>query len=631
MSAPYPLALLLLSSFAGAFQPSLGDGPHCIAFVPSDTGVAWSYDVSYSARGEFDIARLLSPQPPSGAPSKPPTRQSVSSTLHGVIRVSLTSREADTMVAALTGDVAAAVGGNADSDAVAEVRSLFARGFAIIYDSAGALVGIRAQPEETSGALAFARALLGIMQIDVPCTAWSGQTNRWTRSEADPNGIYEARYSIGEKRQGIMTVVKSKGTYLPDSSGSSSGATPIFVSSSGRLSARLNSAARRITSLAGTDSQVVSALNAPFGSSVTTVRLTFVESRRGVGVRAATIVGQTGVIVPLYVRGVDSLASRRMATRALGGGDLEDVVTALRELNSTGGSAAETTPAFRLARAFIVLRPAEVDSLGSLLRTEPGGSPAFRTLTAALASAGSPAAEHALATALGTRIADLPAARRIVAALGSMSILTSDGILALENAIERASDERVSSEAALALGNAVRSMSAGGDSLGGSVVEWLDAQLAAHASDERRLALVNALGNSRSRAASPSLLRALDDPNPDVRAAAVQALSAFRDSVISLRLARILRTDTTTLVRLRAAAALDSIGDAKLISAERDALMSEPDADVRMQLVTNLWAVRDRWPEIESLIRGLGTTDPADRVKELIARLLSTRDHAPSN
>ena len=204
-----------------------------------------------------------------------------------------------------------------------------------------------------------------------------------------------------------------------------------------------------------------------------------------------------------------------------------------------------------------------------------------------------------------------------------MGTLTSVGILALENAIEHVPDGRVSSEAALALGNAIHASNARGDSSGASVVQWVGEQLAAHPPAERRIALVNALGNSGSGAALPLLVAALEDSNPNVRAAAVQASSAFRDSVIRRRLERILRSDTTAFVRLRAAAALDSIDDdAALMSAERDALLTEPDADVRVQLVTNLWSVRERWPEIERLIRELGATDPADRVKALIARLV---------
>jgi len=597
--------------------------PHCVPLVPPDKHAIWSYAIQYEATGTFDITRLFSSPAQSAATSTSPSTQTVRTTIDGVLRVSLVSFVGDTLVAHLSGDINAAAKGAAEQGNVDDVRSLFAHGFDLLYESSGQLVGLLVRREEAAGPVAFARALLSAVQFDVPCTA--GQLTRWNSREEDQNGVYDAAYSMVSRPNGagVLVIRKRKGPYVADPLKRSS-QSPIQIRSNAQVTAQVDPRPRRITSIVGIDTQVVSSFDTQFGQSVTRVRLTFAGATTTAGSEDTTSTGEHRLL-RLYEPRIDSSSARRASARTLGTHSLADVVAAVRDLDRTDGSAAATTGTFRIAKAFVLLRPSEVDSLSLLLRTEPGSSPSFRTLSAALSSAGTPAAERALAAALQARIADIPASRRLVAALSAIEAPSGLAVHALGDVFDRTADSRVAAEAALAIGNIVPTVSLTNRALADSIVGWLGNQLASPGGDARRIAVVNALGSSSSTHALPMLLMALGDPSPDVRAAATVGVSAFADTTATARLLQVLRTDSSTLVRSRAAAALDSIGDrVTLMHGERDALLSEVDAGVRAQLVKNLWAVRDRWPEIVALMRRLSVTDPSDEVKELIAKLLTT-------
>ena len=597
--------------------------PHCVPLVPPDRRAVWSYSIDYAATGTFDITRLFSSPAQSAATVASPSAQTVNTSLGGVLRVSLVTLVGDTVIARVSGEINAAAQGTAEQANVDDVRSLFAHGFELIYGSSGKLLGLRVRSGEAAGPLAFARALVSAVQFDVPCAA--GQLTQWNAREEDPNGVYDAAYSISSRptHSGVLTIRKRKGAYVADPV-KGSRQSPIQIRSNAQITAQVDLAARRTTSIVGVDTQVVSSLDTQFGQSVTRVRLTFAGATAAVGSEEAASAGEYKLL-RLYDARIDSSSIRRTSARTLGAHDLADVVAALRELDKTDGSAAATTGTFRVAKAFVLLRASEVDSLALLLRTEPGSSPAFRTLSAALSSAGTPAAERALATALQARIDDIPASRRLVAALTAIEAPTGIAAHALGDVFDSTADSRVGAEAALAIGNIAQSVRLTNGALADSVVGWLGRQLASRRGDAWRSAAVTALGSTSSLQALPLLLTALGDSSPDVRAAATVGVGAFADTAATARLLHVLRTDSSTLVRSRAAAALDSIGDrVTLMHGERDALLSEVDAGVRAQLVKNLWAVRDRWPEIVALMRRLSVTDRSDEVKELIAKLLAT-------
>src|SRR2546421_5380026 len=82
-----------------------------------------------------------------------------------------------------------------------------------------------------------------------------------------------------------------------------------------------------------------------------------------------------------------------------------------------------------------------------------------------------------------------------------------------------------------------------------------------------RVEAAQKLGRSRSRVAVTYLIEALNDAEPEVRLAAVEALGAIRDATAVEPLQALLDSETSPLVKDAISAAIDQIKAAGAVSA----------------------------------------------------------------
>lgn len=124
-------------------------------------------------------------------------------------------------------------------------------------------------------------------------------------------------------------------------------------------------------------------------------------------------------------------------------------------------------------------------------------------------------------------------------------------------------------------------------------------------SDNLRTWAASILGEIRSRAAVPNLIRALWDRAESVRAAAARALGEIGDHrAVNALLEGTLR-DPSALVRMEAAVALGKIGDEKSLEALQLAL-ADPDPIVRLRAIEALEMIG---PSASELLEGSLTDD----------------------
>jgi HEAT repeat protein len=108
-----------------------------------------------------------------------------------------------------------------------------------------------------------------------------------------------------------------------------------------------------------------------------------------------------------------------------------------------------------------------------------------------------------------------------------------------------------------------------------------------------RFEIVRALEACRTPAAASALEQALDDPNPEVRVAACQALGTWGGPQAAGRLGEVLSSDVDMDVRLAAARALGATGDPGAVAALGEAL-EDRDPAMQYQAVQSLRKVTDQ-------------------------------------
>jgi HEAT repeat protein len=212
------------------------------------------------------------------------------------------------------------------------------------------------------------------------------------------------------------------------------------------------------------------------------------------------------------------------------------------------------------------------------------------------------------------RVHDSPTeSERVVAAQTLWSVGKSDEVAAevlpIFTAALKSDDQRTFATAANALAQ-----------LGSSAeAPLLDATR--DASPERRAIALSELGRMGARSAVPTMIKALDDKEEAVRAAAARALGRVGPAArpAAGRLAELLRSTDTDGVRANAAAALGHMADRSLVSVDAlIASVSDPSAAVSSASIRALSELKaDPQETIPLFVRSLSTEHPADAMSAL--------------
>ena len=263
----------------------------------------------------------------------------------------------------------------------------------------------------------------------------------------------------------------------------------------------------------------------------------------------------------------------------------------------------------RLAALFRLQPEAAARAAGSLLGGGLTGEAAQRMI-GALGSAGTPEAQRALASVLGSDRASSELRSDAAAALGRTKQPTEDSKQALLKAA-RASDGSLASTATLGLGNLIKRMDEGSGDASDAVAALIQ-RLAAATDDAERLLCLDALGNSGDPRALSAIEPYLAAGDVKLRAAAAQALRFMAGA--DARVAAALQ-DLAPEVRRAAAGALAYRAITPMLSLVSAVLQHDADVSTRLQLVSALKLRKRQEPGLGDLLSWSAANDPAAEVR----------------
>jgi hypothetical protein len=341
--------------------------------------------------------------------------------------------------------------------------------------------------------------------------------------------------------------------------------------------------------------------------------------------------GKTSKAVTLSVVKSPEEGQLDIQRQELGRATIESLLAELKALEGTMPEEKVVTRLFLKFKALAIMRPESCRTLGMLISSAEPSSVMMHILTDALESAGNAEAQAALGTAIQARANDWAALVMLIPALGaaeSPTLQTEQTMQALAFGMHA---QNINVTARLALGNVARNLREDSPERSKKIVDRLLKELADPASEGSKWELLLALGNAGSIHALPTLTQLLDDPAPDLRGAAAWAMrwidSPQVDSVLT---GKVLLKDPDRGVRLEAIRALrfreKTPGN---FAALQKALAAENEADIRIELLRNLWDFRDMNPQARKLAEHSAETDPAAPVREAAAKLLDQTPKMP--
>jgi hypothetical protein len=451
----------------------------------------------------------------------------------------------------------------------------------------GRVLGFRPSADLSATTRNLWRALLSLRQIVWPDSAFPS-ARQWTVEENDPAGQYLATYTAETSVRHLLILTKRKTAYLEPPQRRSASArmvAPTFLSR-GRSRAAYSGRAPGPDTLVVADTLNTFLSGRAVSSSATSLSVTFARSTRVEQAELAALranaehLYETAPMLSLSSALTDEQTELALARSHASVASISDLVALLRKLDAAGGQAVATTPLFLRLRAQLVLHPEQADSVDPALVKAKRGSPSFRTLIAALASAGTSRAQTLIVKELVSRAGESESVRAIASALIAVRFPTRETVLALLALTNQMPDDDRRTAVLLALGSVSRVLGETSPALADSVIRSLAERLSSASSPRARREYLHALGNAGSDAALPELRTALADSNVATRAAAAYALRWLTAPPVNAVLSDVLRSDPASAVRQAVISALAARGDRSLTVPQVRALQYAADTDL---------------------------------------------------
>ncbi|HEY3668724.1 MAG TPA: HEAT repeat domain-containing protein, partial [Polyangiaceae bacterium] len=488
----------------------------------------------------------------------------------------------------------------APDSALIATRAALARPLLVDYDLDGRARRLHVSPNLEPLALNLLRELVCSTQFSAP----EAPARHWNHAEFDPSGEYEAAYVAS----GPDRFNRNKSRYLSLTQGS-------HATEQRAYAARFElDAWGRVSALdVASDVALPSEQGTP--SLATQTQLSVRTLTRRVVTPFVPIV-DSGLVVAQLSLDADSFKSSAHAAdvSALSGATLPELLGALRALapdDRVGASNVQT----RLTALFRINPRAATAALAALDR---GNASA---IFGALASAGTPEAQQALADAIRKEQAN-PELRQAALDATLLAEHPSSDMLRATQEASQSGDPESKHNASLVLGAlARRSAAEDGDSSQAAVKALAEQASTANAGIERVNAL-NALGNSGSTQAMPAIAQSLASDDPGVRAAATQALRFVQDPSVDPLLVKSLSDGSPEVRRAALFAAgyraYDAVGPTLESIAKQD-----PEPGVRSEVVSTLsqLASSDSTDALQ-LLNWIAEHDPEQSVRKRAAEVL---------
>ncbi len=493
----------------------------------------------------------------------------------------------------------------ADSARVtALMRRDFGETFQIVLSPRGRVEELRLSPTLDTASVALLRMVVANAQFVEPAAGARPET--WTVEEPDQYGIARVRYRAVAPFEYEKTKLGYSKFELSDAFAGKRGARAKVDS---KALVRCN--AERIVERATTDETTT----LPFGdgalASQSHMSLVLKSTQRGLPRLASHELKDVGLSAhPEFTNG----KSVHLPGPAKAFADLWPTVAAAASISDPGD---KLDLLDELSKSFEADRTNVAEALRLLRQGQSGATTDL--LLGSLASADSKEAEDGL-TELVTD-ATLPDKLRTDAMirLGLREQPSGESIAAIER-VATTSEGELKEAATLSLGSAARRGAAFDDEAAKRGAERATETLIrglenARSSDERKNYL-GALGNAGAPGTLPQIQRALADPNPGVRAAAVRALRLVPDPKADQLIAVTMVSDPSEPVRVAALSAAESRkAQDPIVTAALQSLAQEQNPGMRLQAITGVLRRAVPMPNVVAALERVVQSDPVEDVK----------------
>ena len=496
-----------------------------------------------------------------------------------------------------------------------------------LLDGRGRIQSVRF--DSATGPLAknVARTLLAATQIVGPESDAGLAVGQWETEEDDPSGRLVARYQV----ESDGTVHKFKLHYLSPQPAKKSRTivlTPT-IQTAGESVATLDDVGC-LSAISVTNAQSDNIQGKVVGQGTLRLQMHLLRKEESIGSELAALrttdaeEGKTTRACSLTVVKSPEEGQLDIQRQELGGATLQKLLDDLNAAEASSPEEKNITRLFLKFKALAIIRPESCAILGELLTHTDPSSLKMHILTDAMEAADNFEAQAALSAAIQSRSDDWPALVLLIPALGAAESPTPQTEQTLNALAFGTHAKNISVTARLALGNVARNLRETSPERGKKIVDRILQELADPAAADSKWELLLALGNAGSVRALPTLTRMLDDSTPDLRGAAAWAMRWINSPQVDAVLtSKVLMSDPDRVVRLEAVRALRFREKTPAnFAAEKKALAAEADADIRIELLRNLWDFRDFHAQIQQLTELAAVDDPAPSVRESAIKFL---------
>ena len=507
-----------------------------------------------------------------------------------------------------------------DSATRAAVGRGLARPFYVEADRTGAAQAMHFEKDVDPIARGLIKAAVALTQVVGRTDDLRGAAS-WTATESDPTGDYVASYerdpthgALQKSRTHYARVATADGLVPVENAGAVTSALKSTIT----LDAGLWPA-----SINGTDHlRIEPGDGLPSIDASASIRLDLQETTTDSAHAAAFAGVPSGYERTTFATAGDSPDAARQDRELVAGATLASLRTQLEHVARAEDKGQERAHLHNKLAALFRLDPAATHeaAAGALAGEDPATA---RVVIGALGTAGTPEAQDALAALAESDTLDTKLRANAIANLGLVEAPTTSTLETLDRQTE--SDTRsVRSTATLALGNAARSLEAGGDESADATVLDLLERLDGATTPADQALYLRALGNTGDARALPAIESALSSPEERVRSAAAEASRFIVDPRVDELLSKVLVADISPAVRRSAVLAATFRDLTPLLPAMDAVLDKDGDERVRMDVVAALGKVRKAVPAVIALLRAAAEHDPSAEIRKRAAAYLAS-------
>jgi HEAT repeats len=610
-------------------------------FVPGDRLV---YKLEYANHSAADLRPLFADQKAAAKTdaTQPGLTQSFQTSVQGEFTASVLSNNGDTAIIAYSlrqPEVSLVINGqNADNDA-AQIKAALSQHTYAAVNIQGNILSVRFEPGVNALSQKFVRTLLAMTQFVNPPTGSSG-SRKWDTQEADPSGQYLARYEAVPGPSNVAgndaarvqeSFSKTKLRYvLPRSDPASDENAPALeIQPKGRLVAQVDIQRRHLVSLTGAESQTLLLEGKAIGTAESSVQVEELRQQslspeELAPLREASLARErVAEAVPLFDTRSQDADEDLIERTELGDATLEGLLSDLGKMETSTAETNETALYLKF-KALIHVHPESSASLGKILATADPKSATMRILAGALSVVGHAEATEALVTAIRARPEDWPALTLLIPALGQSHSPTEAAEGVLRDLAFGAHNPDIASTAQLGLGSMARQLAQSAPERVTRIVDVFVKAIESSPSSGAIRLMILALGNAGSSESLPIIIRFINDPSSELRAAALDGLRWIDNEQADALLINALINDRDSFVRQEAAIALGfrKIGDASF-KAQKGVFLKERDAKVRLAVLSNLWRANNAFPEVRRIVKEAARSDGSKEVRKAAAEIIA--------